>query len=508
MLMFCCYLTFIVIGFKYQFAKDMNVLRTLINTLFSAVFALFLVSCGGGSGGGDDSSADVPTTMTGVFIDSVVSGLNYTCSSGTSGVTDVFGNFTCNTGDDVTFYIGNFELGTASADAVITPLTLYPDDVNVMINLVQLLQTIDVDGNPSNGITLDSELIEIVSAVDFSLDSDDFDRKMSYAIGGPLVDSEKAVIHMNQSLEALGESHLVKYKISSEETDENEDGISESIVNYYYNDNGLISRKDIDNDGDGVTDESSIYTYDSNLNLISSEDDRYGDSIVDVTITYEYDDNGNEVFEGWDAGSDAGSDGEYEYTITSTYNEYGMIVLEEYDHLPIGSVDETVVYIYDSEGRPHIEKVDIDNDGNADYIYVYTYNDAGQPVMETIDEDGDGVAEVTYESFYDDNGEPYSYVTTDSTGNRQTVTFVSSGNTQTISRDIDGDGTVDATMVATMNENDDPMIVKTYNGDTSGTLEAIQTFEYDENGNRIKVSYDIDGDGTVDSSKSTTWVAF
>ena len=106
--------------------------------------ALLLLGCGGGGDGGATYAKD---TVTGQFVDAAVSGLNYTCSSGATGVTNVDGEFTCNTGDTVTFYIGTYEIGSATAQMVITPYTLEPEDQEAAINIAQLLQTMDSDGD-------------------------------------------------------------------------------------------------------------------------------------------------------------------------------------------------------------------------------------------------------------------------------------------------------------------------------------------------------------------------
>jgi hypothetical protein len=66
---------------------------TKFNLSLALISTLSLVGCG--SGGGDDAPAVAPSTTTGVFIDSPVSGLSYTCSSGAVGVTNALGEYTC-----------------------------------------------------------------------------------------------------------------------------------------------------------------------------------------------------------------------------------------------------------------------------------------------------------------------------------------------------------------------------------------------------------------------------
>jgi hypothetical protein len=118
------------------------------------VAGLLLAGCGGG-GGGDSGTS----TSTGVFSDAPVAGLSYTTSSGLSGTTDGQGHYNYHAGDTVTFKLGGITLGTLTAGALLTP-----DDVaakaplavraNVLSNLLVFLQSLDSDGDPSNGITI------------------------------------------------------------------------------------------------------------------------------------------------------------------------------------------------------------------------------------------------------------------------------------------------------------------------------------------------------------------
>ena len=93
---------------------------------------LMLAACGGGSSSGGGDSADIgddgsgnANALTGVFIDSAVSGLRWTSDS-FSGTTDTNGTFRYLSGEFVSFYVGDIWLGTASGDSVIMPLDLVP----------------------------------------------------------------------------------------------------------------------------------------------------------------------------------------------------------------------------------------------------------------------------------------------------------------------------------------------------------------------------------------------
>lgn len=103
-----------------------------------------------------DSAAAPSDILTGQFLDSAVQGLGYQTVT-QSGFTDADGAFTYKSGEIIEFKIGEMTLGYAQAQPIITPLDLVgalsSDDSNA-VNIAQLLQTLDIDGDPTNGIAL------------------------------------------------------------------------------------------------------------------------------------------------------------------------------------------------------------------------------------------------------------------------------------------------------------------------------------------------------------------
>ncbi|MCU7932099.1 MAG: hypothetical protein KZQ90_14955 [Candidatus Thiodiazotropha sp. (ex Codakia rugifera)] len=146
-------------------------LTTYLARLFSFFSLLLLISCGGGGGGGGGSTT--PTTATGVFKDNNVTGVTYT-SGAQSGTTGSDGSFIYETGQPVSFNLGNVTLGSATGKSVITPIDLVPggsSSSTEVLNLVRFLLMLDTDGDPSNGITVSSAVQAIAenwSAVDFT----------------------------------------------------------------------------------------------------------------------------------------------------------------------------------------------------------------------------------------------------------------------------------------------------------------------------------------------------
>ncbi|MCP4325148.1 MAG: hypothetical protein GY787_25545 [Alteromonadales bacterium] len=160
-------------------------------------------------------NTDVTTPLVGVFIDSPVGGVDYVAGSIT-GRTNSKGEFNYHEGDTVSFSIGGIELGSALAQAHVTPLTLADtDDINAdtVVNIVRLLQTLDSDKDASNGIAISSQVIN--SAANINLDltagTEVFAQsaeltnflKVTQPSGTVLVSTKSAITHFQTTLDAL-----------------------------------------------------------------------------------------------------------------------------------------------------------------------------------------------------------------------------------------------------------------------------------------------------------------
>ena len=132
----------------------------LTGAAFSMLAPLTLSGCLSSSGSGGDDR------LTGRFVDSPVSGLDYRSTSG-SGTTGTNGEFNYNRGEQVHFSLAGIPLGSAPGQALLSPRDII-DDANdsshpAVINMARLLQTLDVDGNLNNGIELTPALRESVA---------------------------------------------------------------------------------------------------------------------------------------------------------------------------------------------------------------------------------------------------------------------------------------------------------------------------------------------------------
>lgn len=128
--------------------------------------AIFLGACSGGGGGGGASN----TGLTGQFIDSSVANLSYESKS-YSGITDSEGKFKYKEGEIITFKLGDAFIGRAFGSPLLTPYDLEDENSDTVdpLNLALLLQSLDSDTNPENGIELPTTNLQALPAsIDFS----------------------------------------------------------------------------------------------------------------------------------------------------------------------------------------------------------------------------------------------------------------------------------------------------------------------------------------------------
>lgn len=163
----------------------------------SLITVAILSACGG---------SETPLS-TGVFVDAPVEGLSYTSGS-TSGVTDASGRFLYVPGASVTFSVGGIALPTIAGAAMVTPVDLVGgtgahDPAAVAI--ARLLQSADVDGDPSNGIRIDKTKISTAAVAPANWASVN-DSQLGALLSGPtsLKSESLARQHMAEQLVVHG----------------------------------------------------------------------------------------------------------------------------------------------------------------------------------------------------------------------------------------------------------------------------------------------------------------
>ncbi len=145
----------------------MTIFNAKLTIVMSAIASLTLAGCGGG--------APASGSSTGVFVDSAVEGITYQTAT-QSGTTNAQGEYQYAAGEAVTFSIGGVTLPSVAAKGVVTPFDMAgTKDVSnpKVLNIGLLLQSLDSDKDPSNGISISVATIEALKGL--ILSGDDFD---------------------------------------------------------------------------------------------------------------------------------------------------------------------------------------------------------------------------------------------------------------------------------------------------------------------------------------------
>lgn len=139
------------------------------------------------------------TVVSGVFRDSTVTGMGFV-SGAQSGVTSDSGEFTYETGQGITFSVGQVSIGAMPmAKSLITPVDLVADGTgtsNHVLNVVRFLMMLDRDGDASNGI----QISEAVTAAAAGWAPVDFDSADLPAALGPLIQQASTADGMPHTL--------------------------------------------------------------------------------------------------------------------------------------------------------------------------------------------------------------------------------------------------------------------------------------------------------------------
>jgi VCBS repeat-containing protein len=159
-----------------------------------------------------ETSTGHQNTVTATLVDGIVAGVAFATSSGLTGMTDDNGAFEYREGDSVAFMIGSVVIGTATPEDLAAGQVFLQDLADVarsdlndeyVENMAVLLQSLDADGNASNGIS-------ITASTHAALDGADIDlRTVSEAdlkafiegLGDAYVTEEDAMAHVREMLE-------------------------------------------------------------------------------------------------------------------------------------------------------------------------------------------------------------------------------------------------------------------------------------------------------------------
>ena len=216
-----------------------------LNILIFIFTSMIFIGCGGGS----SSSAKEYTSGVGTYVDSAVSGISYICGE-EKGVTDENGQFTFEVGASCTFFIKDIKLREVDKDTLRDKVVIFEDNPKV----AQFLQTLDSDGNASNGITIDPKVIELLddrlpdseeklkALVEKIREASAKDPKFEYT--GQVVNEDEAKQHLETTRQELDETPPVITLLGSNPMSINQDASFEdpgiTVTDDYYDTDEIV----------------------------------------------------------------------------------------------------------------------------------------------------------------------------------------------------------------------------------------------------------------------------
>ena len=177
------------------------------------------------------------------------------------------------------------------------------------------------------------------------------------------------------------------------DTDNNQ--IIDITIIYVYGPNGSITAKEWHYED--VLPFSSIayyYIYGENGKIIQTEHDDNYDFVIDTIVEYFYDENGyNTKLE-----ERYNSSGEVFLVTKFTYDANKNLIVKKFDYseTEIYKYDTEVRYTFDSIGNMIKEELDVGSDGTIDMLKKYTYDSNGNLAEEEVNETVDYIKSYTW----------------------------------------------------------------------------------------------------------------
>jgi hypothetical protein len=324
-----------------------------------------LVACGGGSSSSNDNDNDNDSsnTQTGVFLDSPVANIGYRTET-LEGVTNSLGEYDYVDGETVTFFIGDLELPPVTAAGTVTPLGLAGSgdtSDSTVVNIIRLLQTLDEDGNPDNGITITETAKNAATQVDFELAITDFES--SSAVTNLVANSGSSNVELISQNDAI--AHFEKTL--------RDEGLVDDFSFYVATLPGVYEVVGIN--GDGLP-ETAQYAFNEDGTVVILFDDGSAD-----TESWLVNSDGQLVFSGTIADV---------FTLTSGSQMSGDmdVVIDNADGSPVFNTTGTIerVYRFDASTLAGVYEIVGKNDEGLYETFEYTFNELGTVII--IDEDG------------------------------------------------------------------------------------------------------------------------
>lgn len=472
-----------------------------------STFALLTACSSGGDGIGGGKAV-----LTGQFIDSAVSGVRYATATG-SGITDSEGRFEYLEGETVSFHLGDLQLGETQGAALVSLFDLAQGvepmvgntllqiairnrkegpGFSTVINLAVLLQTLDSDGDPDNGIEISTDVAALFEADSVNLNRHwkDFNHDRGFrqilkeARESELLDSNRQIRKSWQAMAhlyaSLGMDSKLKPVTGNMFVDAS--GFSSYNSTQEFDTEGRLTQV---SGGSGFINASTrTFDYDANGNLVREERVSLFPSGTDGIYFYLYDGDGSlirrEVGTDGDETQGTGIDAVYEYV----NDAQGRRLLEAFDNNGDGVPESSTAYFYDTDGNPLRNEYDNDGDGTPDSTNSFVHDTVGNLVHGEYDSNGDGMPETSVDYTYDTEGNlvrELHYRNGDaSTGRTYDYLYDAEGILTRMEYDSNGDGIPETIDAYNYNADGNLSLIESYAPGNEGA-ESEETFTYESN---------------------------
>ncbi len=163
-----------------------------------------------------------------VLVDGIVEGIEYTTSSGITGITDKNGRFNFMEGDNVSFSVGGVVLGVATAQDVAKGQIFLQDIADVKLidvndeyveNMATFLQSIDSDD--SDNIVITQEIRDSLANIDMDIEtvSEEDIQNLIESMGHEYVEEDVAMQHVQDMIEEYASIDESKFDERVEDID-------------------------------------------------------------------------------------------------------------------------------------------------------------------------------------------------------------------------------------------------------------------------------------------------
>ncbi|MBY6017412.1 hypothetical protein KUW04_06415 [Halomonas denitrificans] len=496
-----------------------------------------------------------------------LAGLKYVSDSA-SGYTDEQGGYDYQAGDRIQFFVGNSAIGEAvAAHANLSVFDLFPGaefpttaramrrfqnsyymdgrltELSQAVNAALLLYSLDSDKQAENGISLNTQLHDLLidNAFDLNKKIGSFDNHglkltMHKAYNNALIanadtpdphvvmaylntryGAEDTVFSVVEERYSEGDYREIyrynfdadNHQFNSEHYELDAQGEAlpdtryeqfeyyDAYLNYFGYESfyqGTPERQSIvERDIHGRMTVSSnfqndiltsryTYTYHDNGLVSGQTNDRNGDGTIDYQYWYRFDEAGNEI----EQIQDINGDGNYDYIYRSEYEDGRLVKYQEYWDVSynaegMDTLDAETLFYFDDQGR----RTQVVNNnfarGNVT-VTDYHYDEAGHLSMVTIDRNPD-----------DESIDLIYYYTYNAKGQLEEFRY-----------DNGGDGVSESGSVYRYDDHGNQIYRAQFaNGDFDNPTYQIFS-EYDELGNQLRNDTDNNGDGVIDYSYLAT----